>query len=72
MTNPIPLLKILKQVQKNIKVMTVCNLGYLMKQYRISKEDAIWILERLEKKSISVKRDCKGNPVYLEFRNCLL
>jgi hypothetical protein len=38
MTNPIPLLKILKQVQKNIKVITVCNLGYLMKELKPGNE----------------------------------
>ena len=60
------LLKVLKEVTKFFNEKGSCNLGYLMKAYKLDYDECIWILERLCKKPTRVTKNHKNDIVYVE------
>jgi uncharacterized protein YpiB (UPF0302 family) len=60
------LLKILKSVIKYTNENKTCNLGYLLKHYKLEYDECIWILERICKKPKRIIENHKGDIVFLE------
>ena len=60
------LLNILKETTKYINENKVCSLGYLLKAYKLSYEECVWILDRLTSNPKKVSKDRDGNIIYVE------